>query len=198
MVREVHKEQLEVVPSYAVSRFCDHSEKYGLGYLLADGTVGVCFNDLSRIVMDPFEEFAQYWETNQDKTPDIVKLDGFAESKKVILLRRFAESLKKTRTMFTLPTVRSSKYVPLKHVKYWMRTRDATLFRMDDRNVQVNFNDKLKLIIFAATNKMMCVSNIKDTAELIRIDGLAMMPGKDDERKRFAVAKAILEQMNAK
>jgi polo-like kinase 1 len=150
------------------------------------------------MVMDPFEEFAQYWETYQDVSPEIVKLDGFVDSRKVVLLKKFAESLKKTRTMFTLPSARPTRFLPLKHVKYWMRTRDATLFRMDDRNIQVNFNDKVKIIIFSATSKLMCVANIKSTGELIRIDELPTMPGKDDERQRFAIAKAMMAEMRAR
>jgi polo-like kinase 1 len=42
-------------PMSCVSRFCDHSDRYGLGYLLVDGTIGACFNDLTRMVMDPHE-----------------------------------------------------------------------------------------------------------------------------------------------
>ena len=54
------------LPKYFVSRFCDHSEKYGLGYLLLNGCVGVCFKDCTRMVMDPHQEFIQYWRTFQD------------------------------------------------------------------------------------------------------------------------------------
>jgi cell cycle serine/threonine-protein kinase CDC5/MSD2 len=34
-----------------VSKWVDYSTKYGLGYLLSDGTAGVVFNDSTRITM---------------------------------------------------------------------------------------------------------------------------------------------------
>lgn len=37
----------------SVSRWLDYSHKYGHGYLLSDGTVGVLFNDSSHIVLPP-------------------------------------------------------------------------------------------------------------------------------------------------
>ena len=188
----------EPMPTYCVSRFCDHSEKYGLGYLLMDGTVGACFNDYTRMVMDPFEEFIQYWESYQDVQPQILKKDDRTQAKKLSILQKFAESLKKTKTMFTLPAVRPNKYLPMRHVKYWMRNDDATLFRMDDRNIQVNFNDRVKMMIFWSTKKMMCVSNIKDKGELIPLEELTRCRGMEDEKRRFIIAKAMISEMSAR
>jgi len=36
-----------------VKKWVDYSSKYGLGYLLSNGSVGVFFNDNSKIVLDP-------------------------------------------------------------------------------------------------------------------------------------------------
>jgi polo-like kinase 1 len=58
-----------VMPMNCVSRFCDHSDRHGLRYLLADGTIGACFNDLTRMVMGLHEWFVQYWESYQPVTP---------------------------------------------------------------------------------------------------------------------------------
>ena len=41
-----------------------------LCYLLLDGTVGVCFEDKSRMIMDPNEKFIQYYK----KTPQLCKI----------------------------------------------------------------------------------------------------------------------------
>lgn len=45
-----------------VVRWVDYSTKYGLGYLLSDGTVGVVFNDSSRIALPPGRQAVCYWE----------------------------------------------------------------------------------------------------------------------------------------
>ena len=185
------------MPHYCVSRFCDHSDKYGLGYLLIDGTVGACFNDLTRMVMDPFEEFIQYWETYQTREPLVFKVTDGLEPKKLSILKKFAESLKKTKTMFTVPAERPNPRTTLRHVKYWKRNEDATLFRMDDREIQVNFSDRMKIVIFWNQKKMMMVHSIKESGRLVEIgdlnDGCHQ-----EEKTRFQVAKQLLTEMCGK
>ena len=36
-----------------VTKWVDYSSKYGLGYLLSDGTTGLIFKDMSRITLSP-------------------------------------------------------------------------------------------------------------------------------------------------
>jgi polo-like kinase 1 len=35
-----------------VSRWVDYSDKYGLGYQLCDNSVGVLFNDNTKVILD--------------------------------------------------------------------------------------------------------------------------------------------------
>ncbi|OHT06860.1 CAMK family protein kinase [Tritrichomonas foetus] len=202
MVQPLHKyreEQEEItVPKHCVARFCDHSDKYGLGYMLIDGTVGACFNDLTRMVMDPFETFVQYWDNYQTVTPQIMDPKTGCEQKKLSLLRRFSESLKKTKSMYELPAHHYSQTIPMRHVKYWMRNNDATLFRMDDRNIQVNFNDRTKVVIFWNSKKMIMIHSIKETGKLLPLNDVNNMSPLSEERKRFSVAKAMLAEMSGK
>lgn len=39
-----------------VRRWVDYSSKYGLGYILSNGSSGVFFNDNSKILLNPREE----------------------------------------------------------------------------------------------------------------------------------------------
>jgi len=39
-------------PVYWVSRWVDYSDKYGLGYQLCDNSVGVLFNDNTKVILD--------------------------------------------------------------------------------------------------------------------------------------------------
>ena len=38
--------------SVYVKKWVDYSSKYGLGYLLSDGTTGIYFNDATKMVLD--------------------------------------------------------------------------------------------------------------------------------------------------
>jgi polo-like kinase 1 len=181
-----------------VARFCDHSDKYGLGYLLIDGSIGACFNDLTRMVMDPHETFVQYWESYQTVTPEVMNPVTGSEAKKLSLVRRFSESLKKTKSMFEMPIRTYSETVPLHHVKYWMRNDDATLFRMDDRNIQVNFQDRSKVLIFWATKQMTMVRNIREPGTLLALADLTGAGPLKEELKKFNIAKTMLAEMSGR
>jgi polo-like kinase 1 len=185
-----------IPPSHCVARFCDHSTKYGLGYLLMDGTVGACFNDLTRMAMDPHEIFVQYWETYQTMVPEVMDPVIGPEAKKLSILKKFSESLKKTKSMFQMPNQRYSQKTPLHHVKYWMRNAQATLFRMDDRNIQLNFEDRCKVVIFWNTKQMIMVQKISEPGRVISLTELVENDRFREEHRRFGIAKAMLAEMS--
>ena len=39
------------VPIYWIAKWVDYSDKYGLGYQMSDGSVGVLFNDQTRLLL---------------------------------------------------------------------------------------------------------------------------------------------------
>ncbi len=39
------------IPIYWVSKWVDYSDKYGLGYQLCDNSIGVLFNDTTRLLL---------------------------------------------------------------------------------------------------------------------------------------------------
>ena len=165
--------------------------------MLIDGTVGACFNDLSRMVMDPYETFVQYWDNYQVTVPEILDLNSPSQQKKLSLIQRFAISLKKSKSMFQLPKETFDKYTPMKHVKYWMRDENATLFRMDNRDIQVNFSDRTKVVIFWSIKRMIMFHSIKETAELKSLSDLNNK-SYDEERKRFHATKQMLAEMSGR
>ena len=49
------------VPIYWVSKWVDYSDKYGLGYQLCDNSVGVLFNDSTRVLLTSNGEYVLCW-----------------------------------------------------------------------------------------------------------------------------------------
>lgn len=45
-----------------MKKWVDYSTKYGLGYLLSDGSTGVYFNDSTKIILDRNNEVFEYIE----------------------------------------------------------------------------------------------------------------------------------------
>lgn len=192
------------IPKQFVSRFCFHGDD--LGYLLADGTVGACFQDRSRVVMEPRETFVQFYR-NYDSLPEVINLRDYIEKqrerlnendrlhRKIALIQRFARSLKKTKSLYELPNDEYDSIIPLLHVKYFLNKNNEILFRLSDKNLQVNFSDHMKLIIFWSTKQMCLVRSIRERCELQDLNEIVNMNPHSDELKRFMTAKEMLSEL---
>ena len=135
-----------------VKKWVDYSTKYGLGYLLSDGSTGVYFNDSTKIIMDKNGENFEYIEKKQGDKADIFtpyKLSSFPPErelqKKVTLLQHFRNYL------YAETKVEANKETPPDgaccYVKKWMKTKHAIMFRLSNKIVQVNFTDKTEIIL---------------------------------------------------
>jgi len=74
-----------------VKKWVDYSSKYGLGYLLSNGSSGVFFNDSTKIILDPKATYFEYIEKKLPEKVDVVTSHPFNNfpkelSKKVTLL----------------------------------------------------------------------------------------------------------------
>ncbi|OHS96120.1 Serine/threonine-protein kinase PLK1 [Tritrichomonas foetus] len=187
------------IPRNFVVRFCDVSDKGCLSYLLLDGTTGAIFSDGSRLVMDPFETFIHYWENAHSTIPRILDPKGNnigIDPKKISYLQLYTNTLKKSKSMFELPAKPYSRNSPLRHIKRWTTSPDAILFKLDDRNVQVNFEDHYKMFIFTASRKFFIVRSIKETGKPISFNDVKNIGPMKDEVRRFSIAKGMLSAVN--
>ena len=84
----------------SVKKWIDYSSKYGLGYILSDGNVGVYFNDSTKIIYKPNGANFIYIERNAAEKTEIITPHVFSEeftkdlNKKVILLQHFKAYLR--------------------------------------------------------------------------------------------------------
>lgn len=147
---ETNKEQAH--SEIHVKKWVDYSTKYGLGYLLSDGSTGVYFNDSTKIIMDKNGENFEYIEKKQGDRADIstpYKLSNYPPErelqKKVTLLQHFRNYLyADSKSELTKDTFPEGSYC---YVKKWMKTKHAIMFRLSNKIVQVNFTDKTEIIL---------------------------------------------------
>lgn len=198
------------LPNHFVAKYCFHKQDQ-LGYLLSDGTVGVCFDDRSRIVLDPKEGFVQFYN-DYNSIADVINLEGSLDlnqeddekdlhdkiHKKILLVQKFAKSLKKSQSLFDYPTEDANPSVPLHNVKYFLKNSDSILFRLNDKNIQVNFNDHKKLIIFYNTKKICLVRNLKEKCALIDLKNTANINPNCEELRKYRDAKELLQSLAQK
>ncbi|GAK64750.1 pkinase-domain-containing protein [Moesziomyces antarcticus] len=143
----------------------DHSERYGLGYALSDGTVGVYFRDATSMVLAASKMYVDYISTirkpaggvrtDQLKRENFTTGDGEEGSvprelqSRVRVMRYFEKEIMDRLYGADSPltfcdTARTSGMV---FVHKWYKTKDAIVFRLSNGTVQLNFYDHTKLFL---------------------------------------------------
>lgn len=190
------------IPDHFVSRYCFYKEH--LAYILGDGTIGVCFKDSSRIVMDPNEKFVQFYR-NINSRHEVFEIndeiDPENENKKVIEKRilyvtKIAKYFKKIKCSSDLKNDEEfDSTIPLYNVKCYVKKDDSILFTLNDKNIQVNFQDYQKLIIFWNAKKMCFFNNINEKCNLLDIKFVANMNSNSDELRKYKKSKELLSNL---
>jgi polo-like kinase 1 len=144
-----------------VVKWVDYSSKYGLGYLLSNHNVGIFFNDLSKIVYNPKGTNFLFVERNPNDRIELITPHFFNEdfnkelNKKVTLLNHFKKYLleEENENIQTNEkyNINEKNYV---YVKKWMRTKQAILFRLSNKIIQVCFLDTTEIILKSDTKQI--------------------------------------------
>ncbi|KAH0504204.1 Serine/threonine-protein kinase PLK1 [Microtus ochrogaster] len=172
LVRQEEAEDPACIPIFWVSKWVDYSDKYGLGrclqdagwagdgvamvafewtrYQLCDNSVGVLFNDSTRLILYNDGDSLQYIE--RDGTESYLTVSSHPNSlmKKITLLKYFrnymSEHLLKAGANIT--PREGDELARLPYLRTWFRTRSAIILHLSNGTVQINFfQDHTKLIL---------------------------------------------------
>nr|CAG32257.1 hypothetical protein RCJMB04_20p15 [Gallus gallus] len=149
-VRQEEAEDPACIPIFWVSKWVDYSDKYGLGYQLCDNSVGVLFNDSTRLIMYNDGDSLQYIEQNNTESYFTVRSCPSALNKKITLLKYFrnymSEHLLKAGANIT--PREGDELARLPYLCTWFRTRSAIILHLSNGTVQINFfQDHTKVIL---------------------------------------------------
>ncbi|NXC22454.1 PLK1 kinase, partial [Corythaeola cristata] len=149
-VRQEEAEDPACIPIFWVSKWVDYSDKYGLGYQLCDNSVGVLFNDSTRLIMYNDGDNLQYIEQNSTESYFTVRSYPSALNKKITLLKYFrnymSEHLLKAGANIT--PREGDELARLPYLCTWFRTRSAIILHLSNGTVQINFfQDHTKVIL---------------------------------------------------
>lgn len=180
-----------------MKKWVDYSTKYGLGYLLSDGSTGVYFNDSTKIIIDKGGDKFQYIEKKSGDKMDSVrdhKLSNYPQErelmKKVTLLQHFRNYLYNENKTETESGNFPAGYV---YVKKWMKTKHAIMFRLSNKIVQVNFTDKSEIIL-SSEQKLVTYIDLKGQRSEYPL-ATALDSKNTDMAKRLKYTKEILTHM---
>uniref|UniRef100_A0A4W2E8U8 Serine/threonine-protein kinase PLK n=1 Tax=Bos indicus x Bos taurus TaxID=30522 RepID=A0A4W2E8U8_BOBOX len=149
----LNKEEAEdpaCIPIFWVSKWVDYSDKYGLGYQLCDNSVGVLFNDSTRLILYSDGDSLQYIERDGSESYLTVSSHPNSLIKKITLLKYFrnymSEHLLKAGANIT--PREGDELARLPYLRTWFRTRSAIILHLSNGCVQINFfQDHTKLIL---------------------------------------------------
>ncbi|XP_075035478.1 serine/threonine-protein kinase PLK1 [Mixophyes fleayi] len=150
VIRQDEAEDPACNPIFWVSKWVDYSDKYGLGYQLCDNSVGVLFNDSTRLIMYNDGDSLQYIERNNAESYLNVRSYPPALTKKITLLKYFrnymSEHLLKAGANIT--PREGDELARLPFLRTWFRTRSAIILHLSNGTVQINFfQDHTKIIL---------------------------------------------------
>jgi len=148
-------------PEVWITKWLDYSSRYGVGYLLSNGGCGAYFNDSTKIALDPNGENFYHVEKGVDRVDVLVEhtLSDYPKSlqKKVTLLNYFRNYLAQD----TKKSCGSQRVVKeAVYVKKWQKTKHAILFRLNNKVIQVIFQDATE-VIMSSENKVIIYMNKK-------------------------------------
>ena len=148
--------------------------------------------------MDPNEKFVQFYN-NANSKPEVIDLDNFEEEKKycnyqesIRLVQKIARYFKKIRFSFKMDKRDYDPTVPLLNVNCYVKNEESILFKLSNNNIQVNFSDYKKLIIFWKTKKMCFLRNFREKCNLQDINEESGMKLNSDELKKYKISKEML------
>ncbi|XP_048004772.1 serine/threonine-protein kinase polo isoform X2 [Leguminivora glycinivorella] len=136
-------------PLVWVSKWVDYSDKYGFGYQLCDESVGVMFNDTSKIVMLAngvtvhfiTREGQEVYLTMNDYPPELAK-----KMKLLCYFRRYmSDYLMKAGPSAVVRESDGLSRVP--HLHQWYRSTLAVIMYLTNGTLQINFQDHTKIIL---------------------------------------------------
>lgn len=150
LIRQEEAEDPACIPIFWISKWVDYSDKYGLGYQLCDNSVGVLFNDSTRLIMYDDGDSLQYIDKNTVESYMSVRSYPSMLSKKITLLKYFrnymSEHLLKAGANITPRD--GDELARLPYLRNWFRTKSAIVLHLSNGTVQINFfQDHTKLIL---------------------------------------------------
>ncbi|KAL7416413.1 kinase-like domain-containing protein [Mrakia frigida] len=142
-------------PEVFIVSWLDYCNKYGMGYTLSDGSVGVHFNDSTSLILAPDKEHFDWLTTGKSKSSTTLNRRNYTISSfpddlksKIYLLKHF-QGFMEDRLLKDKPWcfVDSGRTKGLEFVQRYLRMKHVIVFKMSHDVLQFNFYDHVKIIL---------------------------------------------------
>eukprot|EP00825_Cyclidium_porcatum_P003059 TRINITY_DN11421_c0_g1_i3.p1 TRINITY_DN11421_c0_g1~~TRINITY_DN11421_c0_g1_i3.p1 ORF type:complete len:437 (-),score=73.28 TRINITY_DN11421_c0_g1_i3:111-1421(-) len=200
-----------IAMKFGLKKWVDYSSKYGLGYLLSNGQSGAFFNDSTKILLDSHTQKLQYVERKGQDKEEVVSIHSLSDypkelQKKVTLIQHFKNYLENDKkdgsatstVQCSLALQGGSNGIAFDqsnniYVKKWYRTKYAIMFRLNNKVVQVIFQDQTEIIL---SSELKIVTYVNKKHERLTYPLANALESTNQEMsKRLKYTKDILTHM---
>ncbi|KAG4302335.1 hypothetical protein PCK1_001607 [Pneumocystis canis] len=172
-----------------IDKWVDYSNKYGLGYQLSNGSIGVYFNDSTTLILSSDEYHFDY----------ITQSEKGNFKRRSFTIERFPSEELDKKNLFkaeawpcNIDDLQTTGVKSMFFMTNYFRTKHAIIFRLSNQSVQFNFVDHCKLILSDNGRIVRFIDSKREfhTWSL----GNALEPGlcDDDVFEKFKFAKEVL------
>lgn len=181
-----------------ITKWIDYSNKYGFGFQLSDNSVGVLFNDTTKMGLSADKLRVEYYDqSNKLKVYSSSNLPSIL-LEKYTLLRYFTqymeENLIEGGDIKQLKVTKKKKTIP--YMKRWVRTSRAIVMQLNCGTLQMNFFvDHTKLIISGGKHhgKLTYINELRHTSTFSIAD-ISQYGCKSDIVCRIQYALSVLRE----
>merc|ERR1719351_241953 len=149
-VMEDEAEDPKLSPMYWVSKWVDYSDKYGFGYALCDESIGVVFNDLTKLLLLSDNTNIHYIDFEGGEHYYTLKEYPSETEKKVKLLNYFMNYMKEhlLKAGAGMQMREGDELSRIPFLRTWFRTSRAVVMHLTNGTMQINFfKDHTKIIL---------------------------------------------------
>nr|XP_020478474.1 serine/threonine-protein kinase PLK1 isoform X2 [Monopterus albus] len=187
------------IPIFWISKWVDYSDKYGLGYQLCDNSVGVLFNDYTRLIMYADGDSLQYIDKAAAESYLSVHSYPHALNKKITLLKYFRNYMSEHLLKAGANVARreGDELARLPYLSLWFRTKSAIVLHLTNGTVQINFfQDHTKLILCPLMAAVTYIDEKRDF-HTYKLSLLEEFGCSKDLASRLRYAKLMVEKLLA-
>ena len=151
---EDEAEDPKAQPIVWVSKWVDYSDKYGFGYSLNDDSIGVVFNDQTKLLLLADGVNIHYIDNESREYYYTINEFPLTLDKKVMLLNHFRKYMKvNLKAGANTEPLEEDQLSRIPALKTWFRTSKAVVMLLTNGTMQINLlNDHTKIILCPLLN----------------------------------------------
>jgi len=185
------------VPVFWFSKWVDYSDKYGLGYQLCDDSIGIIFNDSTKLLLLANGEDIHYIERDGQEHYHAMKDYPKEINKKVVLLKYFRNYMNEhlVKAGAAMKPRDGDELSRIPNLRAWFRSRSAIVLHLTNGTLQINFFDDHSKVIVCPLMGAVTYIDEQKTFRTYRFSLIEEFGCSKELASRLLYAKTMVERL---